>query len=303
MSSRCVAAVFDRYPVGGGEFALALALADNAHDDGTHIFPHVETMATKSRQSVRAVQGHLRAMLASGWLIRTSSGRGGRGVAAEYRISPAWLKGADIAPFPHVDKPVDNPEKGADSAPFKPKKGCKTEHKRVQNDAQKGADSCTPYITGRTSIEPNTPPTPPPGGADAGMAVAIALCAHFPEHRRTRLAEVAGEVAGLVASGDVTGEQLTQAAEQQAGQLGKDAGKACPSVLNWLRRKCWLDSAALPAGGGVPSDWRESRSGIEAMGARLGMRPYETEPGLRLLSDYLAEVERRLTAQGQEVAA
>lgn len=95
MSSRCTAAVFERYPAGGGEFALALALADNAHDDGTHIFPSVETMAVKSRQSVRAVQMHLRAMISKGWLLRVRSGeQGGR---VEYRFHRDWLKRADIA--------------------------------------------------------------------------------------------------------------------------------------------------------------------------------------------------------------
>ena len=53
MSARMTGMVFDRYPGGGGEFALALALADNAHDDGTSIYPSVETLAKKSRQQLR----------------------------------------------------------------------------------------------------------------------------------------------------------------------------------------------------------------------------------------------------------
>lgn len=156
-----MAAVFERYPVGGGEFALALALADNAHEDGSHIFPSVGTMAAKSRQSVRAVQRQLRGMVASGWLQRTSAGLGGRGKATEYRINPRWLKGEDLTPF---SGPVDNSQKGADLAPFEPEKGCHSRQKRVPNEAQKGAIQSTPYITGITSIEPN-PPCPPTGGA------------------------------------------------------------------------------------------------------------------------------------------
>jgi len=30
--------VFEHHPNGGGEMLLALALANHAHDDGTHIF-------------------------------------------------------------------------------------------------------------------------------------------------------------------------------------------------------------------------------------------------------------------------
>ena len=142
------------------------------------------------------------------------------------------------------------------------------------------------------------PPNPPAGGASGGLAIATALSAHFPEHRRTRIAEVAELIASLQSSGEVTGEQLLEAAQQQADLLGKDNGKACPGVLGWLRRKGWLDSAALPAGGGIAADWSATRSGIEAMGQRVGMAPYEVEPGLRLMSDYVAEVRRRLAEQG-----
>ena len=35
MSVKVMTAVFERYPVGGGEMLLALALADHASDDGT----------------------------------------------------------------------------------------------------------------------------------------------------------------------------------------------------------------------------------------------------------------------------
>ena len=107
-----------------------------------------------------------------------------------------------------------------------------------------------------------SPPNPPAGGAVGGLAIATAISAHFPERRRTRIAEVAELVASLEASGEVTGEQLLQAAEQQAELLGRDSGKACPNVLTWLRRQGWLDSAALPAGGGIASGWAETRSGI-----------------------------------------
>jgi len=43
--------VFERYPGGGGELLLALALADNAHDDGTRIFPSVATLSKRISSS------------------------------------------------------------------------------------------------------------------------------------------------------------------------------------------------------------------------------------------------------------
>ena len=99
--------VFDRYPAGGNELLLALALADHAHDDGTHVHPRVAALAEKTRQSVRAVQYQLRRMQLSGWLIKCGAGDGGRGRAASYCLNPDWLKGADIAPFAGEMEPDD----------------------------------------------------------------------------------------------------------------------------------------------------------------------------------------------------
>lgn len=142
------------------------------------------------------------------------------------------------------------------------------------------------------------PPNPPAGGASGGLTIAAALAASFPEHRRTRIAEVAQLVEQLVADGEVTGEQLLAAARQQRDVLAKDDGRAAPAMLSWLRRKGWLDALTLDAAGAVPADWRSKRSTVEAMGARVGMQPYEVEPGYRLLAEYRAEVERRLAEQG-----
>lgn len=129
--------VFDRYPNGGGEMLLALALADHAHDDGTHIFPSIARLAEKTRQSERSVQYQLRRMEQSGWLVLVNAGIGGRrsgfgegGRTRQYRINPEWMKGAEIAPF----------AKGAKQA----SEGCKTTQERVQNGVGKGATAIAP---------------------------------------------------------------------------------------------------------------------------------------------------------------
>ncbi len=140
MSVKIMTAVFDRYPNGGGEMLLALALADHASDDGTKVYPSVAALASKTRQSVRTVQYQLRRMEEAGWLILVGHGNGGRSMASEYRISPDWIKGADIAPFPSDPKAPDSEgKKGADIAPFSEEKGaihdtkgCNPRHKRVQ---------------------------------------------------------------------------------------------------------------------------------------------------------------------------
>lgn len=215
---------------------LALALADNAHDDGTRIFPSVETMAQKSRQSVRAVQMHLRAMIASGWLLKVRNG-GGRGVYAEYRISPTWLKGAEIAPFQNPAEVAPfTPENPAEVAPFQARKGCNLRQERVQNDAQKGAKQRTPYITRLTSIEP--PPLPP---ADAGGANAFeAFYAAYP--RKVGRGQAQQEWVKL--SPDEAFCKRIDAAVRawaRSPEWARNDGQFIPKPARWLREQRWED--------------------------------------------------------------
>lgn len=128
MSVRLMAEVFDRYPNGGGEMLLALALADHASDDGTSVYPKVKALAKKTRQSERTVQYQLRAMQDAGWLILVGSGHGGRSMSTEYRISPLWIKGANFAP---IEKGAIHDTKGATDDT----KGCNLEQERVQRVA------------------------------------------------------------------------------------------------------------------------------------------------------------------------
>lgn len=128
MSVKVMTAVFDRYPNGGGEMLLALALADHASDDGSRVFPSVKALSDKTRQSERTVQYQLRRMEESGWLILVGTGNGGRSMAREYRISLDWIKGADIAP---IQKGAIDDIKGATDDT----KGCNPRQERVQTIA------------------------------------------------------------------------------------------------------------------------------------------------------------------------
>lgn len=167
MSAWVTGLVFSRYPGSGGELLLALALADHAHDDGTHIFPSIARLALKTRQSKRSVQYQLRRMEKAGWLFLVNSGRGGRrsgyaegSVTREYRINPTWLKGAELAPFEKssvehsavAGQSPAGPLKGADSAPLAETskgangalEGCKKERETVQKVPSKGATAIAP---------------------------------------------------------------------------------------------------------------------------------------------------------------
>lgn len=128
MSIKVMTAVFERYPSGGGEMLLALALADHASDDGTRVFPSVKALSEKTRQSERSVQYQLRRMEEAGWLILVGAGNGGRSMHREYRISLDWIKGADIAP---IQKGAIDDIKGANDGT----KGCNPRQERVQRVA------------------------------------------------------------------------------------------------------------------------------------------------------------------------
>lgn len=162
MSIKIMNAVFERYPTGGGELVLALALADHAHDDGTHIFPYVTTLAEKTRQSDRTVQYQLRKMEASGWLQLVSHGQPGRKRSREYRISPGWIAGEEIAPFPGGPG-------GAEIAPLLPEKRCKPRHEKVQTSVEKGATAIAPPNEPQEPSLTVNPPNPPDDGRATGL--------------------------------------------------------------------------------------------------------------------------------------
>jgi hypothetical protein len=244
MSAQCTGAVFERYPVGGGEMLLALALADSAYADGTNILVSIDTMATKSRQSVRAVQVHLRKMLARGWLQVDKRG-GGRGRWTRYRISPEWLKGAELAPFLPDSGTPELSTKGADSAGF-------SDPERVQIHVQKGADLGTPYITELTQI----PPTPPAGGVCSqskkpGTPGFNAIAAGYP--RRAGIDAAQRDWDELAPDARLQAE-IARAIQAwiPSAEWQREKGRFIPKLGKFLRDQRWLDAPGLAAPSSAP---------------------------------------------------
>lgn len=160
MSVRVMSAIFERYPNGGGEMLLALALADHAHDDGTSVRPSVKTLAIKTRQSERTVQYQLRKMQDYGWLILTRKTSGKPGDTNEYRINPEWLTGAKDDGCNFCTGATDDID------------GCNSRHRRVQNGAKTGAKAIAPKPLSKPSKK--QPSKEPSLGADRAKS-AISL--------------------------------------------------------------------------------------------------------------------------------
>lgn len=154
--------------------------------------------------------------------------------------------------------------------------------------------ACHGDVTANQNQNQNHINTPqPPAGGDVWFQAAQDLLVHFPEHRRTRAVEAAGLIRGLVDAGTVSREDLVAAAARQAHVLGKDGGKACPGLVRWLRESRWLDVSAQTAATAVPENWRDTRSGVIAMGMTLGVGNWDEvqEP---YFARYEARVERVL---------
>lgn len=187
MSVKVMGMVFERYPHGGGEMILALALADHSSDQGTGIYPSIASLAEKTRQSVRAVQYQLRGMEKAGWLILVNAGNGGRSQRREYRISEAWIKGADFASLKPADPEQEN---GADFAPPEaPEKGANhdtkgaTDDVKGANDDMKGCNGLHPHIT---VIEPSEPSRTVKGARKRSPGF-DPMCVELPEWLDTEL--------------------------------------------------------------------------------------------------------------------
>jgi hypothetical protein len=93
MSVKMMSLVFERFPFGGNERVLALALADNANEFGEHIYPGNELLAKKCLMSERTVIRMLQKFIEIGWLEKVKQGNKRLKQANEYRISELWVLG------------------------------------------------------------------------------------------------------------------------------------------------------------------------------------------------------------------
>jgi hypothetical protein len=213
MSVRVMTMVFERYPCGGGEMLIALALADHASDGGENIFPSIKALAEKTRQSERSVQYQLRKMESIGWLILVNSGNGGRNQRREYVIAPEWIKGAEIAP---PLKGANDDIKGAEIAPFPAVKGAIHDTKGC-NLRQERVHSIAPAYNHQGIIkEPSKEKTahaqaPAPSLLIAGLP--DGLLADFQKVRKAKRAGPLTDTAmkGLMREADKAGITLVEA--------------------------------------------------------------------------------------------
>lgn len=84
MSIRVMTAIWDCNAYEGGTLLVLLAMADWAQDDGSRVFPTMETLAAKARLSVRGAQNCVARLKRDGVILEVNPAR--RGKATEYKI-------------------------------------------------------------------------------------------------------------------------------------------------------------------------------------------------------------------------
>lgn len=283
MSVRMMSMVFDRYPEGGGEYVLALALADHAHEDGSRIWPGVDSLAKKSRQSARTVQRQLIAMQESGWLLLVKEGGRGPKDPNEYRINPDWIAGADFDSLRikgDILSPLAESNMGDITvSPIAENKGDKNEsHEalRVTKNEVKGDIAVSPEPSGTIILKSTEVTTT--------------------ERARELLAErgVFGDLAEKWLGIRLAKEQET---DLSAVELIEDEAKAaglsflqaieccCKHDWAWFKAKWYaglgtatkLGSTQPPPKPSAGWDWRSSAEGVLNRGRRLGIERLEAE--------------------------
>lgn len=252
MSVAMVSMVLDCFPSGASLRCLAIALADAADDDGGSIFKSVATLAHQSVLSERTVQRALADLVEHGWLEVVESAHG-RGRPTVYRIAPHWVTGCAVERARarvagcKPDR-VELSTKGDKLTPIPPtQKGDKKPEKGDKNEQKGDTHGCHP----NKNKERINPPYPPltRGAVDKSIG------------------------ANSQKAGQPEQPNSPTAAEQQSPSTPPGGPMA--------------DGVGAPvgveppgqglAGARPPWRWRESRAGVEAMAALLGMGSWDEQ--------------------------
>lgn len=257
MSIRVMTLIWDTCLYQAGTLNVLLAMADHASDNGRDIYPGMEYLAAKCRQTVRATQDCVKRLRADRVLILldrngcdlepTENPIGGRGYRATYRIDlqrVQKLQGLHQIEHPECEH-------------------CKAGRKTPQDEAEKGevlrkkGELSRSHIE-RTVNEPSGNHSPP---ADAGESDGIASLGNgnperWPEFRKVVEDTWPGgfpaknEIAGLKAFVQVTRVHdpelvITCAKLHGKAETASKAGRRGKSThlirlpANWLREGDW----------------------------------------------------------------
>lgn len=170
MSFTLISAVWEYGPDDSTQQHVLLALADYADDDGTSVFPALETVAQKCRMSRSTAARALKALVADGWI--TSSRRGPSSNSYTIQVANLAPRSVNLAsqdaerdvnltshtsPRSVILTPKKSQNDTSRSVILTPDPITITNHSNQEEEAAKSSptDSLRDHFRQRTAIEPN----------------------------------------------------------------------------------------------------------------------------------------------------
>ena len=206
----------------GARLLLLLAMADFAQDDGSHIYPSVETLAGKIRASVRTVQYHLRSLEDDGVIVIVQEATQHR--PREYRIEVQNL----------------HPWEG---------QGCNLRRPGVQSATPRGAIAVAPE-----SLEPSEP-SKKESSSNRSEDNPTPLVDEFTlwwQLYPRKVAKGAARKAYRAARKKTDPDTLSAGVQRYRGECAARDPTYIKHPASWLNGECWLDEGA-PAPSPTPA--------------------------------------------------
>lgn len=139
MSIKVMSLVWEKFPEGGSDMLVMLAMADWCNDEGLSLHPSNNAVARKCRISKRQAQRIIDSLVGDGWLSVIGNSKGGApGDTKQYRL--------------HVEKLRETDDIGVTGVTGVT--GDKNTHRRVTSSAETGDTHVT-----QTTIEPSIEPS------------------------------------------------------------------------------------------------------------------------------------------------
>src|SRR5579872_938776 len=144
MSIRVMTQIWDTCLYDGGTLLVLLAMADWANDDGSDVYPGMDTLAAKCRLTTRGAQDCVKRLRDDQVVLIVANATGGRSKLTKYKIN---LERVNFLHGLHEAKFLENPDdpkgckqcrKRFEKGELKPKKGCNPPHENGAIRSAKG---------------------------------------------------------------------------------------------------------------------------------------------------------------------
>lgn len=285
MSSRLIGLVLEHYPTGGGEFTLAIVLADEADHSGGLIPSPVSELARLSRQSENNTRRLMQKMETSTWLVCLERSKGGHRRPSIYQINQEWVRfplafqfGKEpsqlcrVEPYQDCrDEPSNNPPKIG---------GFPRETTTFSEGSSSLFKSITPYSPPKSG---SAVPSATDGGLDVNLKLAqwmLALIrAQHPKHREPNWRRWCRDISTMIKAGHShreVAELFKLANDDREPRPGSDF---CWSNVILSPAKLWKQWDALSIKRDSETTRKQAATEIDPLCSRCHENPWTRQQG------------------------